>query len=319
MIMATGTVPTALPALSPTHNLGAMRLPTFLVVLVVAGCSAPAPAPAPVAPPPAPPPAAMPTAFRVPADSEIPADQVGASIRRGRAILTATRDSLPGHVGNALRCTSCHLYDGTRANAAPWVGVYSRFPQYRARNAKVNLIEDRINDCFVRSLDGKALARDSREMADIIAYMAFLSRGVAPPGDVPGMGFAKMEPLKPDTAHGKLVWVAQCARCHGASGEGMDNPDPNGTPRYYPPVWGAKSYNIGAGMARLRTAASFIRHNMPYDRPGTLNDTDAFDVAGYVVSRSRPDFAAKAADWPKGDPPPDVAYPTAAAAKKQSP
>ncbi|HEX5970635.1 MAG TPA: hypothetical protein VFY85_01845, partial [Gemmatimonadaceae bacterium] len=32
-----------------------------------------------------------------------------ASIRRGHALLIATRDSLPGHVGNNLRCTSCHL------------------------------------------------------------------------------------------------------------------------------------------------------------------------------------------------------------------
>lgn len=257
--------------------------------------------------------------FGVPTDAEIPDDPVGASIRRGRALLSATRDSLPGHVGNRLRCTSCHLDDGTRPNSAPWIGVYSRFPQYRSRNDKVNLVEDRINDCFERSMNGRPLDRDSREMADIIAYFAFLSRGVAPPGEVPGQGFAKMEPLTPDSSRGRLIYVEQCARCHGATGEGMDNPDPFSAPRYYPPLWGPESYSIGAGMARLRTAASFIRHNMPFDRPGTLTDQQAFDVAGYVVSRSRPDFARKADDWPRGNPPPDVAYPTKASQTSESP
>jgi thiosulfate dehydrogenase len=274
-------------------------------------CDQPSPAP------PTPVPAASETAsFRVPPDSEIPDDQVGESIRRGRAILANTGDSLPRHVGNRLRCTSCHLNYGTQPNAAPWIGVYSRFPQYRSRNAKVNIIEDRINDCFKRSMNGTALPLGGRDLTDIIAYMAFLSRGVAPPGDVPGIGFQRVAPLEPDTVAGRQVYAGECARCHGASGEGMMNPDLNGSPRYYPPVWGPESFSIGAGMARLRTAASFIRHNMPFDRPGTLTDRQAFDVAGYLVSRDRADFPEKSADWPLGDPPPDVAYPTRAGRTK---
>ncbi len=261
-------------------------------------------------------PAPATASLRIREDSLIPRDPVGAAIRRGRAILAATADSLPANVGNALRCTSCHLRDGTTTDAAPWVGVYSRFPQYRSRNAKVNQIQDRINDCFQRSLNGKALAWDSPDMAAIVAYLAFLSRGVAPPGDVPGQGFRKMEPLRPDTAHGRLVYAGQCARCHGGDGQGMTNPDPTGSPRYYPPVFGPRSFNVGAGMARLRTAASFVRFNMPFDRPGTITDQDAFDVAGYLVTRPRPDFVGKEHDWPKGDPPPDVAYSTPAGPAK---
>ena len=49
------------------------------------------------------------TAFVVPHDSTIPDDSLGRSIRRGRALLLHTRDSLPDHVGNALTCTNCHL------------------------------------------------------------------------------------------------------------------------------------------------------------------------------------------------------------------
>ncbi|MBX3147817.1 MAG: c-type cytochrome [Gemmatimonadales bacterium] len=281
-----------------------MRRTTFCLVLAgLAACGSP---------PEAAPPVAEALAFRVPTDAEIPEGPVGVSIRRGRAILASTRDSLPDYVGNRLNCTSCHLENGTLPHAAPWVGIYSRFPQYRSRNAKVNLIEDRINDCFERSLVGKGLPRDGRDMTDIIAYMAFLSRDVAPPGEVPGQGFRQLEPLVPDTVRGRLLYVQQCARCHGANGEGMVNPHPDSFPAYYPPLWGAESYSIGAGMARLRTAAAFLRANMPFDAKGSLSDQEAFDIAGYMVSRSRPDFARKAEDWPKGDPPPDVAYPTKA-------
>src|SRR2546423_15465013 len=66
---------------------------------------------------------------RGPADSLIPAGPYGNSVRRGRALLVSTQDSLPTHVGNKLRCTSCHLDEGRRENGA-WVGGFARYPQY---------------------------------------------------------------------------------------------------------------------------------------------------------------------------------------------
>ena len=71
-------------------------------------------------------------------------------------------------------------------------------------------------------------------------------------------------------------------------------------------------------MSRLRTASAFIRYNMPQDRRGSLTDREAVDVAAYINSRPRPDFPGKERDWPNGDPPPDVSYPTTAAARKAS-
>ncbi len=241
--------------------------------------------------------------LRIPRDATIPEGVHGASIRRGRAILMATRDSLPGFVGNDLKCTSCHLDAGTRAWAAPWVGVYSRFPQYRSRNATVNLIEDRINDCLQRSLGGKPLPWDHPAMRDIIAYMGWLSVEYPVGGVVRGEGFDRFGPLDPDTVAGREVFAVECARCHGASGQGGE---------LGPPVWGDRSFTIGAGMARLRTAAAFIRSNMPFDRPGTLSEQQAFDVAAYVTRQPRRDFPGKELDWPRGDHPPDVAYRTRA-------
>src|SRR4051812_20233108 len=78
------------------------------------------------------------------ADSIIPAGPYGDAVRRGRALLTATRDSLPGHVGNKLRCTSCHLDEGRRESGT-WMGVFARYPQYRARSGVVETIEYRVN------------------------------------------------------------------------------------------------------------------------------------------------------------------------------
>jgi thiosulfate dehydrogenase len=182
----------------------------------------------------------------------------------------------------------------------PLVGSYARFPQYRARSGRVDVLEDRINDCFERSMNGKALDRSGRDMHDIIAYLAFLSIGMPVGVEMEGQGLPKLEPLTGDTVRGRQVFTSTCAVCHGPDGEGSVAA---------PPLWGPRSYNIGAGMARVNTAAAFIHKVMPRDRPGTLSPQQAFDVAAYINSRPRPDFARKEYDWPHGGAPPDVAYP----------
>ncbi len=244
-----------------------------------------------------------------PADSLIPAGPLGSAIRRGRALLVATRDSLPGHVGNALRCTSCHLDEGRRATGS-LVGTYGRYPAYRPRSGIVETIEYRVNDCFRRSLNGVALDPAGDDMRDILAYLAFLSWGSAPAPPQPNTRLQRWAAYRPDTAAGAALYSSTCAKCHGPEGQGT---------AVAPPLWGARSYNIGAGMARLRTAADFIRNNMPFDQPGTLTDQQAIDVAAFVGARPRPDHRGKELDWPNADPPPDVAYPTAAAQRKAHP
>lgn len=263
-----------------------------IILIMATACGTPADRDSPPAPPPK----------TSPLDG-IPDGVVGASITRGLALLEATADSLPDHVGNDLRCTSCHLDRGTRPNSTPWTGVYARFPQYNARAARVFRLEERINGCFERSLNGRGLALDDPAMIDMINYFAWISRGIAVGDTVPGQGLPKPPMATGDTVRGAEIWGQQCARCHGSNGEG--------TPAA-PPTWGDRSFNIGAGMARIRTAAGFIKANMPFDMPGSLSDADALDVAQYLISRPRPDFARKADDWPNGDPPVDVAYPTRA-------
>src|SRR5919108_1712881 len=253
--------------------------------------------------------AAAPAALRGPADSLIPDGPLGVAIRRGRALLVATAESLPGHVGNKLRCVSCHLDAGRRANGS-WVGVFAHYPQYRARSGTVETLQYRIKDCFRRSMNGQPLGTDGADMRDIAAYLWFLSRDVPVALPPPAANrLAKWAALTADTVAGARVYASTCSKCHGAQGEGTS---------VAPPVWGPYSYNIGAGMARVRTAAAFIRDNMPFDLPGSLTDQQALDAAAYVNAHARPDFPDKLHDWPNGDPPPDVAYPTEAARHRRS-
>jgi len=236
------------------------------------------------------------------ADTAFPPGPEGEAIRRGWALLAHTRDSLPGYVGNQLNCMNCHLDEGRRRQGS-WVGVYARYPQYRPRSGTVETIEFRINDCLRRSMHGEPLPSNSREMREMVAYLAFLSRGV-PVGDTTTRPVPLLASVPADSARGSAIYAAQCAVCHGQRGEGT---------AAAPPVWGPGSYNIGAGMARIRSAATFIRYNMPLHAPGTLSTQEAFDVATYINRQPRPDFPDKEFDWPNGDPPPDVAYPTRAA------
>ncbi|HUL01691.1 MAG TPA: c-type cytochrome [Gemmatimonadales bacterium] len=251
-----------------------------------------------------------PKGYSIPADSEIPGGPLGVSIRRGRAIVLATRDSLPRHVGNRLACTNCHLDAGTRASSGPWVGVFATFPQYNARAGRVFRIENRVNECLRRSLNGTPLPLDGRDMTDIVAYLAFLSRHV-PTGSHPDwLGYPRLPARTADARAGATIFASSCARCHGPNGAGTSKA---------PPLWGAQSFAIGAGMARLQTAAAFARWNMPFDRPGTLSDQQAYDVAAFILSHPRPDTPGKERDWPNGDPPVDVAYSTLAGRRQSAP
>ena len=183
------------------------------------------------------------------------------SVYRGLAILTHTRDSLPAYVGGNLNCTSCHLDEGRRAERGAARRRRSRaIPKYMDRSGAVVPIEDRVNYCFTRSLAGSKLPPDSREMQDIVAYLAFISTRRSDRVSTCAAKACRRCRRSPATRRaGATLFVDNCARCHGNNGAGMGP---------IPALWGPKSFSIGASMARQERAASFIRHNMPFDQPG---------------------------------------------------
>ena len=152
-------------------------------------------------------------------------------------------------------------------------------------------------------MNGNALPFDSTEMNDIMAYIKWLSTGVPTGTNIAGCGFEEIDiSLVAHRKHGEVVYAAQCASCHGVAGQGTHNPQSG---YVIPPLWGNDSFNDGAGMARVYTAAAFVKHNMPLGQGGKLSAQEAVDVASFFTRQPRPDYAAKTNDWPKGDRPKD--------------
>jgi thiosulfate dehydrogenase len=241
--------------------------------------------------------------WQPPSLDSIPDDSLGASIRRGLALLRHTRDSLPQYATSSLNCTSCHLEDGLRLEAAPLTGAAARFPKYMDRTGAVIPLADRVNYCFTRSLAGNRLPVESREMQDLLAYIGYISKGVPIGAKIAGTTGILDAPdtLAADTTRGRALFAQKCAACHGPEGQGQG---------IYPALWGPRSYSIGASMARLERAASFIQHNMPFGMGGTLTWQEAFDLSAFVNSHPRPDSPGKENDWPVGGAPRDVPYAT---------
>lgn len=231
----------------------------------------------------------------------------------GARLNTNTHEMLPANVGNALNCASCHLNAGTVADGSPYVGVSAFFPSYAPRAGRVITLEDRINGCFLRSMNGKPLGLESVEMKAMVAYFDWMKRETRPQDKVEGRGVGKIDPsIVPNLENGEKLYAAQCALCHGNDGEGIRNAAGKWV---YPALWGDDSFNIGAGMARTYTAAAFVKKNMPIAfhegfplGQGGLTDQEAVDVAEYFSHKPRPDFAGKVKDWPKDKKPVDARY-----------
>ena len=219
--------------------------------------------------------------------------------------------------GNNMTCQNCHLSAGTKRFALPLIGVYGAFPAYMARENEVRTLEDRINGCMERSMNGKALPLGGREMKSLLAYIAFVSAGVPVGTTIVGRGSPTIPLLTraADPVRGEGIYRAVCAVCHGPDGAGKPRAGAGKAHGYeFPPLWGADSFNDGAGMHRLIASAAFIRANMPFgtasDVEPVLSVEDAWDVAAFVNSRPRPIKANLDRDYPdRTRKPPDAPFP----------
>ncbi len=272
------------------HHVWRLRIASVSLALCCATSShAASPAPVPLAPP---------------SESSLPTGALGDAIALGKSIVVDTQGAAKRYVGNGLNCVSCHLDAGRAAYAAPLVGLTGVFPEYRARRGSVESLEQRINDCFLRSMNGHAMPPASAEMIGLLAYIAWLSQGVPVGSEVVGRGFRDISPpAPPDATRGKALYAQKCSACHGATGQGLAGA---GGAFTFPPLWGPRSFNTGAGMARVSVAAAFVQAKMPLGAGGTLTDQEAYDIAAFFTAQPRPKFVAQRADWPKGERPADA-------------
>ncbi|WP_421871053.1 c-type cytochrome [Marinoscillum sp.] len=241
--------------------------------------------------------------------TDLPEGQRGKQIKYGYLLTTETSRWMgpkapegARYAGNNLNCQSCHLEAGTKRGSASWLGVVGRFPQFRGRENKIGTIEERVNGCMERSMNGKALPIESKQMQAIVAYMTWLGKGMPEDTMEYFQGFAKLEipGEMADLIKGAVVYANECQVCHGENGAGVWKADSSGY--QYPPLWGADSYNHGAGMHRVLTAAQFIKANMPWgvatiDNP-KLSDEEAYHVAAYINSFDRPMKSNTEIDFP---------------------
>jgi thiosulfate dehydrogenase len=222
----------------------------------------------------------------------VPAGHVGDLVRYGHELIVNTRAHLKPYVTANMDCQACHVNAGTKARGGSFVGIAAQFPQWNTRAKRVISLQDRLAECFLYSMNGHPPAYNSREIEAMVAYITYLSNGakIGSKPD-PAVRIAHFDPpAKADPKHGEQIYAQKCSACHGANGAGSSA---------FPPLWGATSFNNGAGMHRLWTMAGFVRYNMPANAPGTLSDQEAYDVAAYVLSHSRPKFdKARAVAFP---------------------
>jgi thiosulfate dehydrogenase len=228
------------------------------------------------------PPAAAQT-FLPPAESDIPAGMFGDSVRRGEAIFINTQANAQAFVGNALKCSNCHLDRGRQAGAAPMWAAWPLYPRFRTKNGKINSIALRVQECFRYSMNGKMPPDDSPVLTDLQSYFYWLAKGAPTGEELPGQGFPALNPpgQPPEPGRGGAAYAQYCAACHGADGNGNSQ-------AAIPPVWGARSFNKGAGMYLVETAARFIHANMPLGQGGSLSPQQAYDIAAFIDGKPRP-------------------------------
>lgn len=238
-----------------------------------------------------------------PDESTIPNNLFGDTVRYGKALVNETykyigpevADKKMRYAGNNFACSTCHQEAGTKKWSAPFMATMPNFPQYRNRDETIGSIEGRINGCMERSMNGKALPEDGKEMRAIVTYMHWLSQGVPVGAKVSGAEFPQVDrkmimSRAADPIAGKKVYVEHCASCHGQNGEGVKR-EGKANGYEYPALWGKDTYNTGAGMFRVIRAADWIVANMPLGADNhnrILTDAQAYDVAAYINDYDKP-------------------------------
>jgi thiosulfate dehydrogenase len=250
-------------------------------------------------------------------DPTLDQSKLSDEIRLGFRIFTNTPVEAARFAPGKMSCTNCHMNGGQREKSLPLVNVAGMFPEYNRRAGRLFSLNDRIVDCFLRSENATGVADVDRELPTpaskevlaVSAYLTWLSRGSEMGKSPTWRGQNVIAPSnvvsieKLDVNRGEAIFMERCTNCHGADGQGVMIGDKKAGP-----LWGANSWNDGAGAARVYTLAGIIRYSMPYLDPGSLTDQQALEVSAFINSKPRPVFPAKNQDYRVEKLPPDAVY-----------
>ena len=133
-------------------------------------------------------------------------------IQKGRDITLNTYELLgPKFVSSKLHCSSCHLEAGGNPKASWWVNMGVEY------KTKKNL-QDRINQCFDRSMNGIPICNSEKEcnnnsiIESLITYMEWLTHRWKQKNSTTMRGFPKMAVvLEGDPVRGRAIFEQKCS------------------------------------------------------------------------------------------------------------
>jgi cytochrome c len=239
--------------------------------------------------------------WRMPDANEIPQNAEGKQIRDGMALLQQTtrlagplaQDPSKRYSRNNLNCVNCHQagpsgLPGTKPYALPLVNVLNDYPKLDPKSMRMISLEQRVAGMFGKG--EVALTAQTPELQAILAYLRWLGSKAEPGQAMTGSGLKEI-PLPrraADPERGRGLFAAQCAKCHGASGEGTPAVDfASGGGYLFPPVAGDDTYDDGGHMYMVPLLTRFIHANMPLGSSAgapQLSVDEAYDIAAYINS-----------------------------------
>lgn len=244
-----------------------------------------------------------------PSLDDVPEGPFGDAILRGYELVNDTSNVLRGEASsvedgearvNELSCTSCHAGAGLDENSSSMVGIAAVYPMFIPRSGQVVTLEERINGCMVRSMDGQKFADDDEDLDAMVAYLTYISEGIPVGAELPWRHQNNMDDVPtPSVADGEEFYQQSCITCHAGNGAGTGS-------NSGPALWGEGSFNDGAGIARMTKMAGYIQNNMPVGAEKTLSDQQASDLAAYILAQDRPEWKNHDKDWPGGNRPTDI-------------
>ncbi|MGN7385690.1 c-type cytochrome [Sporosarcina sp. SAFN-015] len=141
-------------------------------------------------------------AYNPPSLDDVPEGPMGEAILRGRELINDTSNAIRAkassvedgeHLVNELSCTSCHAGDGLDQDTSSLVGITAVYPQYNERADKVLTLEDRINGCMVRSMNGEPFEEGDEDLNAMVAYLTYISEGIPIGAELEWLGKNEME------------------------------------------------------------------------------------------------------------------------------